>query len=601
MENESVLHSWKEISKYLNQDIRTCQRWEVEFGLPVRRISNHSLHSKVFAYKSEIDLWLKEKTKNHIFRKRPFFEKREAHLGLILLLAFLSAFFAFLYFTNKRTISPPFKSLSIAVFPFEVLNPTEYDEYLSEGLTNQIINYLTRQRQLQVIPIPAEENNALSADLFKKDTKAEYFLMAKVEKDETNIKICPQLIRRKDERNLMDEVFEDRLGNLYSVQENLCLKVLEKLNLLKSTNPALLFSEEKPVDYEAFDSFLVGNYILNKVKENNDTPWKLCHKGKYYWNLSTRESNELAINFFNQAIEIDNNYAEAYIGLANCYSNNVDFGWDSKISWLNKAEQMLHKANEIDLDLPDYYSTLTEIYLEKNLVFNEDTKELAFQLAQKGVENYPKHAQINSIAGFCHLQKFGESGDEAEFKKALEFKQNSFWLNPYVSHNFLCATLLMLDQKFDTALNLMDLAKKNAPPIFSDYVLGEIYYYKGDLDKSKEIFLKIDMPTEFKIGSLLYLGMIADQKGDKNEVKRIIQAVNNLSPDENFFLEEPLRFASLYTGIGEKELGYKYLKFFFSEERAKKMHYVYRKYIELDKNFDRVRDDKEFKKIINKE
>jgi TolB-like protein len=559
------------------------------------------LRSKVFAYKSEIDLWLKEKTKNHIFRKKPFFEKREVHLGLTLLLAFLSAFFAFLYFTNKRTISPPFKSLSIAVFPFEVLNPAEYDEYLSEGLTTQIINYLTRQQQLQVIPVPATTNNALSADLFKKDAKAEYFLMAKIEKDETNIKIYAQLIRRKDERNIMDEVFEDRLGNLFSVLESLCLKVLEKLNLLKSTNPSLLFGKEKPVDYEAFDSLLAGNYILNKVKENNDTPWKLCHKGKYYWNLSTRESNELAINFFDQAIEIDNNYAEAYIGLANCYANNVDFGWDPKISWLNKAEEMLKKAHEINPDLPDYYSTLAEIYLEKNLVFNEDTKELAFQLAQEGVEKYPNHAQINSIAGFCHLQKFGESGVEAEFKKALEFKQNSFWLNPYASHNFLCATLLMLDRKFDTALNHMDLAKKNAPPIFSDYILGEIYYYKGDLDKSKEIFLQIDIPTEFKVGSLLYLGMIAAQKGEKDEVQRIIQAVDNLSPDENFFLEEPLRFASLHTGIGEKELGYKYLKSFFSKERAKKMHYVYRKYVELDKNFDLVRDDEGFNKIINKE
>jgi TolB-like protein len=602
MEEERVLRSWKEISSYINQDIRTCQRWEAEFGLPVRRISNHSFRSNVFAYKSELDQWLKEKTKNHILRKKSFFERREAYLGLISFLAFIAAFFAFLYFTHQKPISAPFKSLSIAVYPFEVVNPTESDDYISEGLTSQIVNYLTRLEQLQVIPVPAAStSNSQSLELVKRETNADYLLTAKIEKSDTNIKICAQLTRRKDARNIMDEVFEDRLGNLYSVQENLCLKVLEKLNLLDSINPSLLSGDEKPLDYKAFDSLLVGNYILNKTKDGNDTPWKLCYKGKYYWNLSTQDSNELAINFFNQAIEIDNNCADAYIGLARCYSNNVNFKWKPDISWLNKAEKMLQNAHGINPDLPDYYSTLIEVYLLKDMVFNQDIKALAFQLAQEGVERYPNHAQISSIAGYCYLRKFGEDGDEADFEKALAFKEKSFWLDTFASQNFLCATLLMLDQKFDMALEYNDVAKKYAPPLIADYVFGEIFYYKGDLDKSKAIFLQMDMPTEYKVGSLLYLGMIAAQKGENGEVQRIIQAVNNLSPDENFIFEERLKLASMYMGVGDKELGYKYLKSFFSEERAKKMHHIYRKFIDIDKNFDHVRDEEEFKKIVIKE
>jgi hypothetical protein len=56
------LDSWKEISKYINRGIRTCQRWEKELGLPVYRIDKISISSRVFAYKSEIDHWFKEKT-----------------------------------------------------------------------------------------------------------------------------------------------------------------------------------------------------------------------------------------------------------------------------------------------------------------------------------------------------------------------------------------------------------------------------------------------------------------------------------------------------------------------------------------------------------
>lgn len=602
VEEERILHSWKEISRYLNQDVRTCQRWEAEFGLPVRRISNHSFRSNVFAYKSELDQWIKERTKNHILRKKTFFERREVYLGLISFLAFIAAFFAFLYFTHQKPISPPFKSLSVAVYPFEVVDPVESDDYISEGLTSQTVNYLTRLEQLQVIPVPAAStSNPQSLELVKRDINADYLLIAKIEKSETKIKICAQLIRRKDARNIMDEVFEDRLGNLYSVQENLCLKVLEKLNLLDSINPSLLSGEGKPPDYKAFDSLLAGNYILNKTKEGNDTPWKLCYKGKYYWNLSNRESNALAIKFFAQAVEIDNDYPDAYVGLARCYANNVNFKWDSNIYWLNKAEEMLQKAHGINPDLPYYYSTLIEVYLLKDLVFNEDTKALAFQLAQEGTKKYPNHALINSIAGYCYLRKFGEEGDEADFKKALELKERSFWLDTFASQNFLCARLLMLDQKFDKAFEYNDVAKKYAPPLMADYVFGEIFYYKGDLDKSRAIFLQMDMPIEYKVSSLLYVGMISAQKGDKAEAQRIIQSVNNLSPDENFIFEEPLQLASIYMRAGEKELGYKYLKSFFGQERAKKMHHIYRKFIDIDKNFDRVRDEEEFKKIIMKE
>jgi len=61
MDNDKRLDSWKEIAEYVNREIRTCQRWEKELGLPVYRINNKSTHSKVFAFKSEIDQWFKKK------------------------------------------------------------------------------------------------------------------------------------------------------------------------------------------------------------------------------------------------------------------------------------------------------------------------------------------------------------------------------------------------------------------------------------------------------------------------------------------------------------------------------------------------------------
>ena len=61
MKSNDRLDSWKDISKYVKREIRTCHRCEKELGLPIHRVNKKSLRSKVFAYKSEIDHWFKKK------------------------------------------------------------------------------------------------------------------------------------------------------------------------------------------------------------------------------------------------------------------------------------------------------------------------------------------------------------------------------------------------------------------------------------------------------------------------------------------------------------------------------------------------------------
>ena len=70
MKNKEILDTWKEISQYLGKEIRTCSRWEKELGLPVHRIDESSSKSKVFAYKSEIDRWLEERSLGKRLKKQ---------------------------------------------------------------------------------------------------------------------------------------------------------------------------------------------------------------------------------------------------------------------------------------------------------------------------------------------------------------------------------------------------------------------------------------------------------------------------------------------------------------------------------------------------
>ncbi len=602
MEQKDILNSWKEISYYLDRNVRTCQRWKIELKLPVHRIDQNSQHSKVFAYKSEIDQWLKEKAESKDIKKS-FLQYRWSVISLISVLGLLSVIFLFLLFTNRISISPQPEYLSFAVLPFENLNESKQDEYFSEGMTNEIINKMTMLNELKVIPavsVSKYNNSSQDTRQIAEELKVDYILVGETEKDGNKLLIRARLIRTKDYSTIWSEEFVDSLENVLFIQENICRKIHEKLNLSIDQELFALVNAGKTNDYLAYDNYLKGNYILSRLNEDNDDPWKLYHQGKFYWDKCTVESNKLAINLFNQAIEIDRNFALAYIGIAICYSNYVNFNWDFDLKWVNKAENILKEAQAISPDLPEYYSALIEVYLLKEVYFDENKKEPAFDLARKGIKKYPDNAQLNSIVGYCYYQKFGEEGNEADFNKALEYKEKSFWLNPYGINNIVYAELLMLKKEFYDAINVCNIVEKLDSSLISKFRLGEIYYYMGHLDESKAVFQQFNLaPLELKIASLFYLGMISSQREKKEEALDIIDDFSLISPQE-FIIYDDLKLASIYMGLGMKELGYENLRSFFNKSPAKKMRFVWIKYIEIDRNFENFKKEEEFIKITKK-
>ena len=601
MEQKDILNSWKEISYYLDRNVRTCQRWKIELKLPVHRIDQNSQHSKVFAYKSEIDQWLKEKAESKEIKKTPFLQYRWSVISLISVLGLLSVIFLFLLFTDRILISPQPEYLSFAVLPFENLNPSQQDEYFSEGMTNEIINKMTMMNELKVIPavsVSKYNNSSQDANQIAEELSVDYILVGKIKKDGDKITIGVQLIRTKDYGTIWSEELVDSLENILFVQDKICRKIHEKLNLNIDQNLSLIANAGKTNDYLAYDNYLKGNYILNRLNENNNDSWKLYHQGRFYWGKWTPEGNKLAINLFNKAIEIDRNFALAYVGLAHCYANNVNFNWDGDLKWMNKAEDILKKAQNISPDLPEYYYTLIEVYLIKEIGFSENTKKPALELAREGIEKYPDNAQLNSILGYCYFMKFGEEGNEADFNKAIEYKEKSFWLNPYGLHNIIYAELLMLNKEFHKALEICNMVEKHDYSLMAKFRLGEIYYCLGHLEESKALFQQFNLaPLDLKIAALHYLAMIYSQRREREEALRIIEDINLISPQE-LVLYDHLKLASVYMGLGMKESGYEHLRLFFDRSPVQKMRFTYLKYIDFDRNFDNIREEEEFIKII---
>ena len=607
MRNEEILDSWKDISEYLDRDTRTCARWEKELGLPVYRFDKDSPRSKVFAYKSEIDEWLKEKTNHNEIRNKSLLKKRWRIVGLVSAVVILITVSASIYIANGKFSSANLENLSIAVLPTESHNFSAHEQYIPEGINEEIIDTLSRIDNLRVIPTSSRVIKDNSDEHLKNITEkfgVSHLLKTKIEKNDNKLKICAQLVRAKNDKVIWDLESQDRLGKIFSLKEDICLKLHKKLNSNNEIMSALSLNNAEAQNNGAYENYLKGNHILNKSNSENDDQWKLYIQGKYYQEKWTKESNDWAISFFSKAIELDENFAKAYVRLARCYLNYLNFNWDYDEKWLSKAEELLTKASSIQKEssvypeCSEYYSTLILVYLIKYLFFDENTKEKAFELVQQAIKKYPGCPLLRSQLGFYHYLQFGENGNEFDFNKSLEHNEESYYLRPYHINNIIYAELLMLNEEYHRALMACDGIQRD---IMADFRKGEIYYYLGDLDSSEAVFLQFENGNNFNfcIGSLFYLGMIAAQREDTSEVERIINKISVIAPKEFHFFEAQLKLASIYMGIGKKELGYDCLEAFFSKEKTEKTRYISLKYMEIDKNFDNYREEEKFKNLIN--
>lgn len=593
---EEILDSWKQIAQYLHREVRTCYRWAKELGLPVHRIDDKSPKSKVFAYKDEIDKWLKEKTRYQVLPKNGVHTKKRLIYGGLSIFALLSI----VAIAKWQPFTSGGRTISVAVAPLKSLDSSENDSYLSEVLTRAIAESLPVPDKLRVIPafsLRQPPENFVDVEKLGDGLDADYVLRGEVKKGNPTIQVSVELVRTNGGSIIWASPFLEPLERVLTIPPSICAAIHR---VLKISSETLARNSIYPKDYRALDSYLKGDFILGRLNSGSDDPWQLYHQGEYHAGRFTPEANELAIKLFSQAIEIDPTFALAYIGLASCYANYVNFNWQYNISWLNKAEELLVKVQALAPDLPEYYGALIAVKILKEAGFSEDVWTSVEKLVAEGVKRCGSNPRLNSIIGYFYYKKFGREGDMEDFQMALEYKERSFWLDPYDIGNVVYANILLLDKKFAKALDVCDVLGKVDETRMSKFLRGEIYYYMGDFDRSRSVFEQLTADSlEYKIGALYYLAMISAGKGEASKAKKNMEEIEFLSPDEFVYFEKELKLASIWAGLGEKVLASKTLEAFLNDPKNQKDYYIYKKYIELDNNFLQMRQDKVFMNNFN--
>ena len=208
---------------------------------------------------------------------------------------------------SKFTDHTPFyQPTSIAVLYFDNMSGDPEKEYFSDGITEEIISHISRIEGLRVISRSAVlhfKGKAVDLSQIANDLQVSSILEGSVRLDGKIFRISAKMIDAKSEGYIWSQTFEGELENIFEVQQQIAEQIANalKVKVTAAANEKLKVVPTKVV--EAYDAFQKGKFILFKR----------------YVNTHKEPDFELARQYFEKAIELDNSYADPYAGLAELY------------------------------------------------------------------------------------------------------------------------------------------------------------------------------------------------------------------------------------------------------------------------------------------
>ena len=218
---------------------------------------------------------------------------------------------------------------SLAVLPLENLSKDPEQEYFADGMTEELITDLGKIKALRVI----SRTSVMMYKGMKKDLPAiarELNVDAVVEgsvlRSGNRVRITAQLIQAKADRHLWAESYERNLTDVLALQSEVARAIVEQIRINVSPQEEGRLLEARRVQMDAYDAYL---------------------QGRYFWNKRDRESVMTGLKFFEQAIDLDPNYALAYAGVADSYLIiGIDY-WLAPPEVFPKAKAAALKARKL--------------------------------------------------------------------------------------------------------------------------------------------------------------------------------------------------------------------------------------------------------------
>jgi serine/threonine-protein kinase len=488
--------------------------------------------------------------------------KRHKRGVLVTLATALLAAAAVAYFFFFVGPGPLPNEKSIAVLPFENLSEEKSNAYFADGIQDEILTRLSKIADLKVISRTSTEKYKSKPDNLRQIAKqlgVSNILEGSVQKAADQVRVSVQLINATTDGHLWAEIYDRKLTDIFKVETDIAKTIAETLQAKLTGSEEHAISVKPTADAAAYQLYL---------------------KGRFFWGRRSGDNIPKAIEYFEEAIRQDPNYALAYAGLAEAWITLPGHASARLQDVKPKAKEAALKSLQIDDTLAGAHTALAQV-LFFDLDFAGAIKE--FQRAIDLDPNYATAHHWYANGPLLALGRFDEA--VAEGARAVELDPLSPIINVNQANNYIIAG------RYDEAIHQIRKGLELDPEFGYAYSnLGLALELKGDLPGAIAEFRRAHQLNGDPL-SLGYLGNVYGKTGNVTEAANILTELEQLTKTKYV---SAYAFALVQVGLGNRAEALRWLEKCYAD-RSQEIVYV-----RVDRLLDPLRDDPGFQILVGR-
>ena len=464
----------------------------------------------------------------------------------------------------RRAVPFP-KIESIAVLPLENLSRDPEQDYFTDGMTEALIAELGQIGSLRVISRTsvmrfkgARPQGGLQE--IARQLKVDALIEGSVLRSGERVRVTAELIDAKTDRQLWARNYERDLRDVLALQGDVARAIAGEIKIKLSPQEETHLASARPVNPEAYELYL---------------------KGRYEWNKRTEEGLDKGLEYFQQAIRADPNYALPYCGMADTYAalglNTILPGEEV----YPKANAAALKALELDDSLAEAHASLAMALVDYDRDWSTAEREF-----QRAIELNPSYATAHHWYALT-LAWIGRSDEAiAEIEEARTLDPLSVRISGNVG------VVLYLARQYDRAIpeGLRALELEPGDPN-AHWILGQTYLQKrmnreALAELQKEVSLEHTYP-----GGLTFLAHAYAATGHREEASKILGDLRELSKRRYV---SPYGIATIYVGLGDRDEAFAWL------QKGLDVHDGWMGFLKVDPKLDPLRSDPRFQDLLRR-
>ena len=452
---------------------------------------------------------------------------------------------------------------SVAVLPFANDSADPDGEYLSEGITETLINNLSQICNLRVVArstVFRYEGKDIDPQKAGNDLRVRAVVSGRLLQRGNTLIVRAELMDVATGGQLWGGQYNRQAEDVFALQDDISREISEKLR-------RHLTGDEKQ--------------RLTKRYTENSEAYRLYLKGRYHWNKRNPGGLQKAVEYFQLALDKDPAYSLAYAGLADTYAHLSFFNVVARREAMPKAKAAAVKGLEVDKELAEAHVSLGYV----SFTYDGDWPAAGKHFEQARTLN-PVYSSTHTFYAL-YLSSLGRSEEALEVaKRALDLDPAS----PAVSHSL--AVQLYLARKFDQAIEqAQNTLEMDANFAISHAVLGEVYLAKGMYREGLSALEKYSALSRRSAISLAFLGYSHARLGEREEALRMIEELKAASQQT---LVPALFVALVYAGLEDKDQAFTWLEKAY-EERFNRLAYL-----KVEAVWDPLRSDPRFADLLRR-